>query len=51
MGTNDFGYVYDPIGSRRTATNDSQALTYLAKWWRQIDGRTKSSVSEAVKAH
>ncbi|MEI6809845.1 MAG: RHS repeat-associated core domain-containing protein, partial [bacterium] len=30
MGTNNYGYQYDPIGNRITATNNAEVLTYLA---------------------
>ena len=30
MGTNHFSYCYDPIGNRRTATNNSAVSEYLA---------------------
>jgi hypothetical protein len=30
MGTNVYGYGYDPIGNRRAATNNAQALAYAA---------------------
>jgi RHS repeat-associated protein len=30
MGTNRFGYVYDPIGNRSASTNNAEVLTYLA---------------------
>jgi RHS repeat-associated protein len=30
MGGNDYGYAYDPIGNRQTATHNAEALTYLA---------------------
>ncbi len=30
MGTNSFNYRYDPIGNRRTATNNAEAMSYAA---------------------
>jgi RHS repeat-associated protein len=30
MGTNSYSYRYDPIGNRRTATNNAEALAYAA---------------------
>jgi hypothetical protein len=30
MGTNQFGYAYDPIGNRTEATNNTEVLTYFA---------------------
>ena len=30
MGTNVFGYIYDPIGNRRWATNNAEVTEYLA---------------------
>jgi len=30
MGTNEYGYVYDPIGNRTAATNNAEDLAYLA---------------------
>jgi RHS repeat-associated protein len=30
MGTNQFGYAYDPIGNRTTASNNNEATTYAA---------------------
>jgi hypothetical protein len=30
MGTNTYGYAYDPIGNRRAATNNAEILTYLS---------------------
>jgi YD repeat-containing protein len=30
MGTNQFGYAYDPIGNRTAATNNAETLTYLS---------------------
>jgi RHS repeat-associated protein len=30
MGTNQYGYAYDPIGNRRVATNNAEVLTYLS---------------------
>jgi RHS repeat-associated protein len=30
MGTNQYGYAYDPIGNRTSATNNAEVLTYLA---------------------
>jgi hypothetical protein len=30
MGTNRYGYVYDPIGNRLVATNNAEVLTYMA---------------------
>ena len=30
MGTNQYGYAYDPIGNRQTASNNAEVLTYLA---------------------
>ncbi len=28
MSTNTYAYAYDPIGNRRTATNNAEVLTY-----------------------
>ncbi len=28
MGTNSYGYAYDPIGNRTSATNPTETLTY-----------------------
>ena len=30
MGTNQYNYAYDPIGNRRMATNNAEALSYVA---------------------
>jgi hypothetical protein len=30
MGTNTYGYAYDPIGNRRAASNNAEILTYLS---------------------
>ena len=30
MGTNQYGYAYDPIGNRMVATNNAEAFTYAA---------------------
>ena len=30
MGTNTYGYLYDPIGNRQAASNNAEALTYAA---------------------
>ena len=30
MGTNQYNYAYDPIGNRRSATNNAEALGYVA---------------------
>ena len=30
MDTNNYGYAYDPIGNRTSATNDGEVLTYLS---------------------
>jgi RHS repeat-associated protein len=30
MGTNRYGYIYDPIGNRTVSTNNAEVLTYLA---------------------
>jgi len=30
MGTNQYNYAYDPIGNRRTSTNNAEALAYSA---------------------
>jgi RHS repeat-associated protein len=30
MGTNQYGYAYDPIGNRMSATNNAETLTYLS---------------------
>jgi len=44
MGTNQFGYAYDPIGNRTSATNNAEALIYAANELNQytniMDGMT-----------
>ena len=30
MGTNEFGYAYDPIGNRTSITNNGEPITYQA---------------------
>ena len=45
MGTNSFSYRYDPIGNRRTATNNAEALAYAANSLNQYTNITDSSAT------
>ena len=47
MGTNNYSYKYDPIGNRRTATNNAEALAYTANALNQYSAITGSSVTSA----
>ena len=51
MGTNTYGYVYDPIGNRLTATNNSEVLHYGANQLNQYtnitDGVTVTPLYDA----
>jgi hypothetical protein len=51
MGTNRYGYCYDPIGNRQTASNNAEVLTYLANALNQYtniaDGVTNSPAYDA----
>jgi len=46
MGTNNYGYCYDPIGNREWATNNQELTTYLANSLNQytniVDGVTNN---------
>jgi YD repeat-containing protein len=44
MGTNAYGYAYDPIGNRTAATNNADALTYAANALNQYTNITAGSV-------
>jgi RHS repeat-associated protein len=44
MGTNAYGYAYDPIGNRTAATNVAEALTYTANALNQYTNITAGSV-------
>jgi RHS repeat-associated protein len=44
MGTNAYGYAYDPIGNRTAATNNVEALTYSANALNQYTNITAGSV-------
>ena len=43
MGTNVFGYVYDPIGNRKTADRDQQTTHYTANELNQYLSITSAS--------
>ena len=45
MGTNTFSYRYDPIGNRRTATNNAEALAYAANSLNQYTNITDPSAT------
>jgi RHS repeat-associated protein len=51
MGTNVFGYAYDPIGNRTLATNNTEVLTYLSNQLNQYtnvaDGVTNTPTYDA----
>jgi RHS repeat-associated protein len=44
MGTNAYGYTYDPIGNRTAATNNAEALTYAANALNQYTNITAGTV-------
>jgi RHS repeat-associated protein len=44
MGTNTYGYAYDPIGNRRTATNNAEALCYAANALNQYTNISNGAV-------
>ena len=39
MGTNTYGYAYDPIGNRLAATNNAEVLSYIANELNQKRGQ------------
>ena len=45
MGTNTFNYRYDPIGNRRVATNNAEALAYAANSLNQYTNITDPSAT------
>jgi RHS repeat-associated protein len=45
MGTNAYGYVYDPIGNRLTASNNAEALNYAANALNQYTNIISSAFS------
>ena len=50
MGTNRFGYVFDPIGNRTVATNNAEVLTYLANELNQYTNIQSVSSAPSVDA-
>ena len=42
MGTNSYSYRYDPIGNRRTATNNAEAWSYAANSLNQYSQLTNN---------
>ena len=45
MGTNAYGYAYDPIGNRLTASNNAEALSYAANALNQYTNIISSAFS------
>jgi RHS repeat-associated protein len=48
MGTNTYGYAYDPIGNRQTATNNAEVLSYIANELNQYTNITDGVTLEPV---
>lgn len=46
MGTNSYGYAYDPIGNRLTAANNGEALTYHANLLNQYTSISNGAIIE-----
>jgi RHS repeat-associated protein len=44
MGTNSYGYAYDPIGNRQATTNNAEVLPYLANALNQYTNITDGGV-------
>jgi RHS repeat-associated protein len=49
MGTNAYGYVYDPIGNRLSASNNAEALTYTANALNQYTSILSSAPSAPLR--
>jgi hypothetical protein len=48
MGTNTYGYAYDPIGNRLAATNNAVATAYLANELNQYTNVLRISAPSVV---